>query len=177
MLQVSTTGHGRIAITLRQPGEQPAYCLDVTLDQRQGGADLQDHRGVHDVLGGGAPMHVAPGLAAGFGQLLHQRQDRVTDDLGFVLHQRQIQRFESGLGGNLFGSIGRDHTTAGLGVRQRDLNFDVTPDQRLVGEHFTHIGGAEHVAEQCRVKNGSGHAMGPKCCYWPYIFIMSVHNY
>ena len=42
---------------LARPGQRRLDAGEVGLDQRQRLAHLQDEAGVHDVLGGGAPVH------------------------------------------------------------------------------------------------------------------------
>ena len=74
LLQMGAAGHRRIAIALREIGEDAAQRGDIGFDDLKAGADLQDHGGIHDVLRGRAPMHIAAGLAALFRHLMHQRQ-------------------------------------------------------------------------------------------------------
>ncbi|MNF88642.1 hypothetical protein D3C84_711400 [compost metagenome] len=159
VLQVGTPGHRRVAITLGQLGEQAAHRLDVALDNCQRRTDLQDHGGVHDVLGSGTPVHVASGLATGFRQLFHQRQNRVTDDFGLVLHQRQVEGCVGGEFGNLLGSVRRNHPTPCFGASQCHFYFDVAFDQGFVRKHAAHLGGAEHVAKEGGVEDGAGHEL------------------
>ncbi|MCY1437160.1 hypothetical protein D9M71_533110 [compost metagenome] len=160
VLQVGAAGHRRVTVALRQLDQQAAHGLDITLDDGQCGTHLQDHGGVHDVLGGGAPVHVAAGLATQLRQLFDQRQDRVADDFGFVLHQRQVEGLVARQLGNLHRGFARDDPTACFGLGQGHFDFDVTLDQRFVGEHRTHFGGAEHVTEQGGIENGGGHGQG-----------------
>jgi hypothetical protein len=74
----------------RQVGQDAAQLADVGVDDGQRVAHLQHVGAVHDVLGRRAPVHVAPGLAAHLDQLVHQRQDRVADDVGLVAHVVEV---------------------------------------------------------------------------------------
>ena len=76
--------HGR-AVLLREARECRVDGSEIRVDQCQGVADLQHGRGVHDVLCGGAPVHVAAGIAALLGELMHDADDRVADEIGFRL--------------------------------------------------------------------------------------------
>ena len=57
----------------------------IGLDERQRVPHLQDRGGVHDVLGGGAPMHIAACLAALLGELVHDADDGIADEIGLGL--------------------------------------------------------------------------------------------
>ena len=96
LLQMGAARHRRIAIALRETGEDAAQFGDILLDDFKAGAHLQDHGGVHDVLRGRAPMHVAPGLAALLHHLVHQRQNRIADDVGLAAQQVEIERRDIG---------------------------------------------------------------------------------
>ena len=133
---------------LGQLREDAAQRRDILLDDPQCLAHLEHDRRVHDVLGRGAPMHVAARLAALLHELMDQRQDRIADDVGLVPQPVEVERVEIASGGDLLGGLGRDHAAARLGLRQRDLGLDVAADQRVVGEHGPHRAGAEGVAEQ-----------------------------
>ncbi|MNE82714.1 hypothetical protein D3C80_1794610 [compost metagenome] len=123
---------------------------------------MKHHSSVHDVLGGGAPVHVAASFATELGQLLHQGQDRVTNDLGFVLHQRQIEGLVARQLCDLNRCLSGNHATACFSFRQRDFNLNVPLNERLIGEHRTHLGGAEHVTEQGGIEDSGGHGEHPK---------------
>ncbi len=84
--------HRRVAVAPRQVGEDAAQRGDIFLDDRKAVAHLQDDGGVHDVLRGRAPMHIAAGLAALLCQLVDQRQDRIADDVGLAAQQIEIER-------------------------------------------------------------------------------------
>ena len=151
---------------------------EVLLDHHQGLAHLQHDGGVHDVLGRGTPVHVAPGLAAHLHQLVHERQDRVADDVGLVPQEIEVELVDLRAGGDLLGGFGRDHPTACLGACQRHLDLDVARDQGVVGEDLPHARGAERVAEQDAVEDGGGHGNGlvhgslltcTDICLCPYI--------
>ena len=147
LLQVGATGHRRIAVLLRQVSEDGAQRRDVFLDNLETGADPQHVGRVHDVLGGGAPVHIAAGVAALFYELMHERQDRIADDVGLVAQEIEVERGGVELGRDLLGRFGRDDAAARLGTRQRDLYFNVARDQGVVGKDLAHASGCRRHRE------------------------------
>jgi DNA-binding GntR family transcriptional regulator len=123
------------------------------------GAHLQHVGGVHDVLRRRAPVHVATGLAAHLHHLVHERQDRVADDVGLLPHVIEVDAVELRLACDRVGGLDRDHAAARLGAGERDLDLDVALDQRAVGQDLAHAFGAESVAEQDEVDDGAGHGV------------------
>jgi len=117
-------------------------------------ADLQDDSGVHDVLRGRAPMHIATGLAALLGKLVHQGKDRIADDIGLTAKQIEIEPRGIGLFGDLLRRSLRDHAATRLRFRQRDLDLGIARDQAHVGEHLAHARRAERIAKQNGVEHG-----------------------
>ena len=155
VLQVGAAGHRHVAPAPCQRREMAAQCGQVGLDQLQPGADLQHRGGVHDVLGRGAPMHPAPGLAGALGELAHQRQDRVPDRLGLAFEAGEIEGAglfgdRRGRPGNRLSRIRRHDPGPRLGPRQRRLDLGTAGQKTELAEHRAHRGGAEHVAEQGR---------------------------
>ena len=71
-------------------GERRLDGRQIGLDERQRVADLQHRGGVHDVLGGGAPVHVAAGIAALLGELVHDADDRIADEVGLGLELGEV---------------------------------------------------------------------------------------
>ena len=134
----------------------PRRRRDIGFDDFKPGADLQDHGGIHDVLRGRAPMHVAAGVAALFHHLVHQRQDRIADDIGLLAKQVEIQRRDVGPLGDLFGRLCRNHAAACLGFCQRDLDLGVARDQAEIRKHLAHGRRSERVAEQDGIEDGGG---------------------
>ena len=120
------------------------------------GAHLQHVGRIHDVLRGRAPVHVAAGLAALLHELVHQRQDRIADDVGLLAQEVEIRGRHVALRRDLLGRLGRNDAAARLGARQRDLHLDVARDERVVGKDLAHAWGAEGVAEQDGVENSRG---------------------
>jgi hypothetical protein len=156
LLQVRAPGHRRVAVLVRQIGQDAAQLADVCVDEVDRGADLQHVGRVHDVLRGGTPMDVAAGLAGHRDQLVHQRQDRVADDVGFLTHVIEVDAIQPRLAGDHVGCFGRDHTAARFGARQSNFDFDVAPDQSAVREDLAHARCAEGIAEQDGVDDGAG---------------------
>ena len=63
------------------------------------GLDLEHQPGVGDILGGGAPVHVAPGLAvAQIGQLAHQRDERMPGEVHPLVQRVEVDQLGLGLG-------------------------------------------------------------------------------
>ena len=85
LLQVGAAGHGGVAILFRESRQRGRNSRHVSLDDGERGADLQHRGGVHDVLRGRAPVHVAAGFAELLRKLPHQAEDRVADVLGYML--------------------------------------------------------------------------------------------
>ena len=147
------------------------------LDDLKAGADLQDHGSVHDVLRGRAPMHVAAGVAALLRHLVHQRQDRIADDIGLAAQQVEIERRNIGSFGDLLGGLRRDHAAARLGLRQRNLDLGVARDQAEIGKHLAHRRRAEGVAEQDGVEDGGrGRKGGHVVSCGQFVQVSSCHN-
>ena len=99
-------------------------------------------------------MDVAAGLAALVHELMDQRQDRVADVVGLLPQGLEIQRPGVGMQRYGLGGLGGDDAAACLGPGQRDLDFDVAGQQRVVAPDGAHGGGAEGVAEQQGVEHG-----------------------
>ena len=150
LLQMGAPGHRRITMALRQVDQDAAQRGNVLLDDRKPGAELQHERAIHDVLRGRTPMHVTAGLAALLRHLVHQRQDRIADDVGLVAQGVEIECRHVGARRDLVrGGLG-DYAAARLGPRQCDLDLDIARDQREVGKHFAHRRRAEGIAKQNR---------------------------
>ncbi len=162
-------GHRRVAVFAGKAGQDNPQIAQVADNDGKRGADLQHVRRVHDVLGGGAPVHIASGIAGSGSQLMHQRQDRVADDLGLVPQLVIVDddRARRGIDGR--GRFLRHHAAAGLGPGQRRFHLEVTPDQGFIAEHRAHLGRAEHVAEQDGIEHRAAHGSLP-------IDIMYVHR-
>jgi hypothetical protein len=107
-----------------------------------------------DILRGRAPMQITAGLAALPGELMHQRQDRIADDIGLAAQQVEIERRDIGPFRDRLRRLRRDHAAARLGFRQRDLHLGIARYQADVGEHFAHGRRAEGIAKQDGVENG-----------------------
>jgi hypothetical protein len=88
-------------------------------DQPQALAHLQHARRVHDVLGGGAPVDEAPGLAALAHELVHQRQDRIANHVGLLAQQLDIERRGVAALRDLLGCVGGNDAAARLRLGPR----------------------------------------------------------
>src|SRR4029079_5000513 len=97
----------------------------------------------HDVLGGRAPMHVAPGVTALLGELVHDTDDGVADEGGLRLLLCDVDLARTRKPTDRGSGVLRDYADACLGGRERHLDLDVACDQRLVAECRTHRRRAE----------------------------------
>ena len=164
LLQMGAPGHRRVAITRGEIGQDTAECSDIRLDDLEAGADLQDYGGIHDVLRGRTPMHITASVAALLYHLVHQRQDRITDNVGFAAQQVEIEGRDVGAISDFLGGFDRDHSAARFGLGQRDLDFGIARDQAEIRKHRAHRRRAEGVAKQDGVEDGgrgreSGHVV------------------
>ena len=158
VLQMGAPGHRRVAVAAREVGEMAAHRREVGLDQREPGADLQHQGGIHDVLRRRPPMQPAPGGAGMLGELAHQRQDRVADDLALAFEAGEVDRF--GLGGGARDrrrGLGRDDAEPGLGAGERRLDLGAARDKSMVAKHRAHRRGPEHVGEDRRIEDADRH--------------------
>ena len=145
---VGAPGHRGVAIAARQIRAGPPRSRQILADQLQAVAQLQHEPGVDDVLGGGAPVHVAAGIAlAGLGQRLDQRHDRIAGQLGAACRiASRSKRRDVRLGGDLLGRLGRDQAEPGLSAGERRLDVEHALQARLVREHRPHRGRREQAA-------------------------------
>jgi hypothetical protein len=148
LLQVGAAGHGRIAIALGEAHEDAANLSEVGVDRRQGVADLQHDGRVHDVLRCRTPMDVAPRFAAHPAELMHERQDRIADELGLLSQQVEVERLGLRTHRDLLRCVGRDHAAAPLGARERHLDLHVARNQGALVEDLPHARGPERVTKE-----------------------------
>ena len=99
-------------------------------------------------------MHVAAGLATLPCDLLHQRQDRIADDISLAAQQIEIERGNLGPSRDRLRRLRRDDGAARLGLRQRNLDLGVARDQAKIGKYRAHGGRAEGIAEQDGIEDG-----------------------
>jgi hypothetical protein len=156
LLQMRPAGHGRVAVAPRQVGQDAAQGGDVVLDDAQAFADLKGDGRIHDVLGGRPPVHVAPRLAALFHELMHERQDRVADDVGFMPEKVEVERFGIRPARDLLGRALGDDAASRFGLRQGNLDLDVSGDQRQIREHLAHARRAERISKKDGIENRGG---------------------
>ena len=79
---------------------------------------------------------------------MNQWQDRVADDVRLVAHVIEIDALQARLLFDGLRGFGRDHPTTCFGFGQCHLDFDVTRDQALIGEHIAHGLRAKGVAKE-----------------------------
>ena len=90
VLQMRAAGHHRVAVLLRQSREGRIDAARSASTSASASRICRTVARVHDVLGGGAPVHVAAGLAALLGELVHEADDRIADDVGLLLQLGEI---------------------------------------------------------------------------------------
>ena len=137
LLQMRAAGHRRVAMLFARGPRAPPTPPPMSRSTIASAARIcSTVRGVHDVLRGRAPVHVAPGLAELCGKLAHQPEDRVADILGLVLQRVAIER-----DGRARAARSRRRPLAGsrrvrpCATAERDLGLDVAFQQIVVGEH------------------------------------------
>ena len=163
LLAVRAAGHRRVAVTAREFGQDASQLTEILLDDLETIADLQDDRGVHDVLGGRPPVDVAPGLTALLHHLMDERQDRIAYDVGLLAQEVEVEGGHVSAACDLLGGLCRTHAATRLVLSERDLDLGVASDERVIGEHRPHLRGAEGVAEQDRVEDRRGSRDGLLC--------------
>ena len=157
VLQMRAAGHHGVAMLPGERGQALVERGKIGLDEGERVPDLQDGGGVHDVLGGGAPVDVAAGLAALLGELVHDADDGVADEIGLGLQLGDVDgvRARQPLDGR--GGVLGDDADAGLRGRQRHLDLDVARDRRSIAEDRAHGRRAERIAEDVGIENRGGH--------------------
>jgi hypothetical protein len=162
VLQVGAARHHRVAVFGGEGSKGGLERREVGVDQGQRVPHLEHGGRIHDVLGGCAPVDVAARFPALFGELMHDADDRVADEVGFGLELFHVD----GIGARqLFdhpGSVLWDDADARLGGCQRHLDLYVATDHRLVAEDAPHGGCAEGIAEDGGIEDGGGHGR----CAW-----------
>ncbi len=87
---------------------------------------------------------------------MDQRQDRIADDFRLMTKRVVIDLDGAASGVDRLGGIGRNDVQPRLRACKRRLGFEITSDQRLVGKHRPHLGGAEHVTKERGIEDGAG---------------------
>ena len=150
---VGAPGHRGVAVAPGEARQGRLYPVQFLADQIEGVAQLQNQRGVDDVLGRGTPVHVAAGIArAGLAERLDQGHDRIADQLRALADRPQIEAGDIRLRGDLLGRLGRDQPELRLGARERRLDVQHALQARLVGEHGAHRGRREQAAVDRRIE-------------------------
>ena len=141
MLAVRAAGEQDVLRPLGEVGQRGQNGGELAEEDVVGPAHLEELARLGDVLGGGAPVHVAAGVSlAGAVQRPHQRNQRMTRSRQPLPDRRQIQEGEVRLADNLpRGSLGND---AQLALRLGERGLDVQPGlkARRLGEQRPHAG-------------------------------------
>ena len=157
LLQMGAPGHhgGAVAVGLvEQGGEQGG---DLGLDQGQPVAELEHRGGVHDVLGGGAPMGPGPGGAGGAGEFGDQPDHRIADVAGAGGEHGGVQVLEPRGGRDGGRGVAGDQAEMGLHPGERGLHVQHALEVGGLVEHGAHGVGAVEGAEDRAVGGVGGH--------------------
>jgi len=118
------------------------------------GLDLEHQSGVGGILGGGAPVDVAAGLAvAQIGQLAHQRNERMTGEIHPSVQRAEIDQLSARFGGDLGRGVRRHQADRRLGARQGGLEVEPALKLLAVAEDLAQLLGAEQILEVAGVDN------------------------
>ena len=159
-LQQGAAEHRRAAMLAREVGEGVDDGVELLQQRRQRLAELQHHRGVDDVLAGGAPVDVARGLGVALGDLVGQRLDHRHGERGGAARRLDelrgiVERRIAGLDDDRRHAFG-DQPGFGDGLRQRRLEAQHVAQRGQVGEG---LGGEHRGAE--RVDQTACHVSWP----------------
>ena len=159
LLQEGAPRHRQIAVPPGLSRQRIAERQEIAGNEIERVAQLQHQRGIGHVLGGGAPMDIGRGRAAGgLAQRLGQRRHRLAGERGALGHpgQRQIAglgRLDDGGGRRL----GND-AEPGLDAGQRRLDFEHEPQPVRVREQLAHLRRAVEPAVDFRIRRIDRHA-------------------
>ncbi len=141
VLPVRAAREQRVLSAFRQAGEMRQHGPELAQEDLVGPAHLEKLAGLRDVLRGGAPVHVAAGVAvAGAVERPDQRHQWVAGLREPGAHGGQIEVLQLRLGDDLArGGRGND---AELGLRLGQRRLDVEPrlEARGLGEEGAHAG-------------------------------------
>ena len=144
--------HRHGGMPLGQFEQSGAELLQVVVDQAQRLAGAQHHRGIDQILGGGAAMHVDRGGRVEqrdrLAQPLHHRQGQVAAAWRRRHERRHVIELGAAQAGDRLRRRRRDHAHAGRGPRERGLHIHHRLDHRGRREHRFHRGGRQKSLEQ-----------------------------
>ena len=124
VLPVGAPGQQHVLGALGEVGEGGQDRRELAQEDLVGPADLEELAGLGDVLGGGAPVHVAARVAlAGPIELPHQRHERMPGAGQTLAHRAEIQEGQVRLADDLSGRRLRDDPELGLGPGQGSLDI------------------------------------------------------
>jgi hypothetical protein len=152
VLAVRPAGHCRGRVPLGVPRQLADQLGQRRLDQIESGARLQDGAGVHDVLGGGAPVDVATrvsGFLCERADGRHERMLRLPHPLAQLVEVEGVRPRD--LTDPRRGRPG-DDAGVGFGFGESDLHVEPRLQEPARVEHGAHPSRAEHVAKQAAVE-------------------------
>ena len=135
MLTMGAPREQHVLGALGQVGQRGQDGRELALEDVMGPAHLEELTGLGDVLGGGAPVHVAARVAlAGPIQLPDQRHQRMPGAGQPFAHRREVQIRQVRLADDLAGGGLRDDAELGLSLRERGLHVEPRLKARRLGE-------------------------------------------
>ena len=141
MLAVGAAGKEHVLGTLGQVGQRGQDRRELAQKDLVRMPHLEELAGLGDVLGGGAPVHVATGLAlTGAIELPDQRHQRMAGAGQALAHRGQVEEGEVRLGDDLARGRLRDDLQLGLGQRERGLDVQPRLKARRLREEGPYAG-------------------------------------
>ena len=141
VLAVGATGQEHVLAALGEVREGGEQRRELAEEDLVGAAHLEELPGLRDVLGGGAPVHVAAGVAlARLVERPDQRHERVARLREPGAHRVHVQELEPRLLHDLALRRLGDDAELGLGARQRGLVVQPGLEARGLGEERPHAG-------------------------------------
>ena len=150
------------AVLASQRGERLGGAIEVLEQRVDRRAQLKHHRGVDDVLAGGAPMDVAGGLLAALadfgGQGVDQRDGEIAGDDGRLAQRGEIVVPDLAGFGDGPGVACRHDADCGRGASERGLEIEHALDASAVVEHGAHLVGRVERRQKRRREQGVRHS-------------------
>src|SRR5262249_26446359 len=146
MLQHAAAGHRRVTIAARQFRERGGNRAEVILDERERFAHLNRGRGVHDVLGGRAPMDILTEFAASMPELIDDRNYRRARDFCSSRKRVEIEVLDFGLRSDSSRCFRWNDSQLSLDACQSCLDIEINRGAIAIVKDFSHRRSAEKVS-------------------------------
>ena len=153
MLQFGARDRGRAAVAPGERGEGLDGAVELGNQRVDRGAKFEHLGGVDDVLGGGAPVHIAGGCGIGLGDFGGERLDQRARDVAgadsLLAEPSEVVAVGRAGRGNRIDRRGRNDTDGRLGAGERHFEIEHALHARPIIEDQTH-GFARHERGQQR---------------------------